>query len=185
MIGATLTGVDDLRRELAGLVPKLRKRALRLALAAGARLVRNAAQRATPMLSASDPAVQRGYRKPGTVRKAIVVRTSKVARKRGDVGVFVNVRPAKQGQRGAKNPNDPFYWRWLQFGWTPASGTGRFSAKAKRRRRFDNLRGVAKRQQGRKFLEAGAAQLGSALAVIMPKLQAAIAKLNKPKAPAP
>jgi len=33
-------------------------------------------------------------RAPGTVRKAIRVRTSKVARQAGDVGVFVNVKPA-------------------------------------------------------------------------------------------
>jgi HK97 gp10 family phage protein len=56
------------------------------------------------------------YRKPGTVKQAIRVRTSKADRRAGDVGVFVNVRPAKAGQRGAKNPNDPFYWRWLEFG---------------------------------------------------------------------
>ena len=35
------------------------------------------------------------YRAPGTVKKAIRVRTSKVATRAGDVGVFVNVRPAK------------------------------------------------------------------------------------------
>lgn len=185
MIEARVTGVDGLRRELAALVPKLRKRAIRLALAAGARLVRNAAQRATPVLSPGDGAVLRGRRKPGTVRKAIAVRTSKAARRNGDVGVFVNVRPAGRGQRGAKNPSDPFYWRWLQFGWNPAAGRNRFSRAAKRDRRRLNQTGAAKRVPGARFLEAGAAQLGAALNVIIPKLQQAIAKLNKPKAPAP
>ena len=55
-------------------------------------------------------------RQPGTVRKAITVRTSKVARRNGDLGVYVNVRPAKGGQRGKYSPTDPFYWRWLEFG---------------------------------------------------------------------
>lgn len=185
MIEARVTGVEDLRRELAALVPKLRKRAIRQALAAGARLVRNAAQRATPVLSPGDPAVLRGRRKPGTVRKAIAVRTSKVARRRGDIGVFVNVRPAKAGQRGGKNPADPFYWRWLAYGWNPAAGKGRFGRAAKRDRRRLNQIAAAKRVPGVKFLEAGARELGAALAVIMPALQRAIAKLNRPKAPAP
>ena len=80
------------------------------------------------------------YRKPGTVRDAIRVRTSKRDRKEGNVGVFVNVRPLpgnkytrttvnslfrgqvhgwalkKKSERGAHNPNDPFYWRFLEFG---------------------------------------------------------------------
>jgi hypothetical protein len=35
------------------------------------------------------------YRKPNTVKQAIRVRTSKADRRAGDVGVFVNVRPAR------------------------------------------------------------------------------------------
>jgi hypothetical protein len=44
------------------------------------------------------------------------VRTSKADKKDGNVGVFVNVKPAKSGQRGAKSRDDPYYWRWLEFG---------------------------------------------------------------------
>jgi hypothetical protein len=208
MISATVTGIDDLRRELAALAPKLRVRALRNALAAGARLVRDESRRATPVISAGDPAVFAGRRKPGTVRKAIVVRTSKVARKRGDVGVFVNVRPlpgnkyktvtskglfgkrttyklVRASKRGANNPNDPYYWRWLNYGWNPASGAGRFGRAARRERRSLNQSGAPKRVPGAKFLEAGIAKLGAARDLIMPRLLQAIEKLNRPKAPAP
>jgi len=131
-----ITGVEDAAAKLRALVPAMRKKVLRNALAAGARLVRDDAKRNAPVLSASFKAP---YRKPGTVRDAISVRTSKNARKAGDVGVFVNVRPAKgakfktnttnlivvkikrrvqtrASQRGAKSPNDPFYWRFLEFG---------------------------------------------------------------------
>lgn len=114
MLEVKVTGIPDLRAQLRSIPQKLRKRALRTALAAGARVVRDEARRLAPVISASAPAVLKGYRKPGTVRRAIAVRTSKLARRSGDVGVFVNVRPAKRGQRGAKNPNDPFYWRWLK-----------------------------------------------------------------------
>lgn len=113
MISAKVRGIPELKAALAGLVPKLRRQALRNALAAGARVVRDDARRRAPVLH---PTLRAPYRKPGTVRQAISVRTSKAARRAGDVGVFVNVRPAKRGQRGAKSRNDPFYWRFLEFG---------------------------------------------------------------------
>lgn len=160
MISVKIRGIPDLKAELAGIVPKLRVRALRTALAAGARVVQRAARAATPVLSASSLAVRKGYRKPGTVQKAISVRTSKIARRKGDVGVFVNVRPAKKGARGARNPGDPFYWRFVEFG----TRTGTAAAK---------------------FLQTGAQQLDVALQVFTAKIGPAIAKLNKPKAPAP
>lgn len=179
MIKAEVKGLPDLRRELAGVVPKLRVRALRNALAAAARVVQRAARGAAPVIKISALAVQKGYRKPGTVRKAISVRTSKESRRAGNVGVFVNVKPAKgaryvttrgafglkrrtlkrASQRGAKSPNDPFYWKFLQFG--------------------------TQRMKPFRFLDKGAAQLPEALRVFAAKLPDIIAKLNRPKAPAP
>lgn len=111
-----VSGVEDIKAELRALPPKLRKRALMNSLRAAGRVFRDEARRLTPRLAV--PVFRKGVkiREPGTVRKAISVRTSKVIRRRGDLGVFVNVRPLKKGQRGANNPNDPFYWRWLNFG---------------------------------------------------------------------
>jgi HK97 gp10 family phage protein len=180
MIEGKVTGLPDLKEALAGIVPKLRRRALRLALAAGARVVQKAARAKTPALNASSLMVRKGWRASGTVKKAISVRTSKLSSRRGDVGVFVNVRPlpgakyktvkglfggqrrvlVKASQRGAKNPNDPFYWRWLNWG---------------------TKRGV----RAVKFIEAGATKLPVALQVFIAKIGPAIEKLNKPKAPAP
>lgn len=179
MIEAKVTGIPDLREALRGIAPKLRVRALRNALAAGARVVQRAAREATPVISASALAVRNGYRKPGTVRQAISVRTSKTARRNGDVGVFVNVKPAKgarykttrnaaglkvrrqvrASQRGARSPNDPFYFRFINWG-------------TKYIRPF-------------KFLEKGAEKLPEALATFTARIARDIAKLNKPKAPPP
>lgn len=179
MIEARVTGLPDLREALRGVVPKLRVRALRNALAAGARVVQRAARAATPVISQAAPMVRKGYRKPGTVREAISVRTSKVARRAGDVGVFVNVKPAKgaryktqrhvfgiktrrlvrASQRGAKSHVDPFYWRFLEF------GTRHITAAW--------------------FLRRGAQALPQALAVFTAQLPKIVAKLNRPKAPAP
>ena len=110
-----IEGLDELKRKLAEVPKAMRKRVLRTALAAGAREVRDVAKRNAPTLSLGS-ALKAPYRKPNTIKQAIRVRTSKADRRAGDVGVFVNVRPAKAGQRGAKNPNDPFYWRFLEFG---------------------------------------------------------------------
>jgi HK97 gp10 family phage protein len=110
-----IEGLDNLNRKLAEVPKAMRNRVLRNALAAGAREVRDVAKRNAPVMTLGT-SLKAPYRKPGTVKQAIRVRTSKADRRAGDVGVFVNVRPAKSGQRGAKNPNDPFYWRFLEFG---------------------------------------------------------------------
>jgi HK97 gp10 family phage protein len=99
-------------------------------------------------------------RKPGTVRNAITVRTSKFAKQRGNVGVFIGVRPLrgsrqkKLGRAGANNPNDPYYWRFVEF------GTSKMAAQP--------------------FLGVGARKLNEALAVFMREAVPAIEKLNKP-----
>ncbi len=185
MISAKVHGIPDLKAALAGIVPKLRVRALRNALAAGARVVQKAARAKTPVLSASSLPVRKGYRKPGTVRQAISVRTSKIARRKGDVGVFVNVRPAKRGQRGAKNPNDPFYWQFIEFG-THARAAGERSKSLSRGKWRNRVHKTATgATKAFRFLQAGAAMLPEALQVFIRTIGPQIAKLNKPKAPAP
>lgn len=187
MTTARISGLPELKIALAGIAPKLRVRALRNALAAGARVIQKEARRLAPVLNPAKPgnayAYRKGYRKPGTVQKAISVRTSKLAKRQGDVGVFVNVRPAKGGARGAKSYKDPFYWRWLEFGWNPANGDT--STAGKRARRKLNRSGAPKQVRGMEFLRGGAKKLGQALEVFIAKIGPQIAKLNKPKAPAP
>ncbi|MEJ1935960.1 HK97 gp10 family phage protein, partial [Nostoc sp. NIES-2111] len=157
------------------------------ALAAGARIVRDEARRSAPVLRQAD-----ARRKPGTVRDAINVRTSKQARADGNVGVFVNVRPLKasqvrafkaKGGKGASNPADPFYWRWLEFG-----RQGRAGAAAAPRRLI--RAGSARYLQGRRarravgplpairFLQRAAGRLGEALKKFEELLGPAIARIN-------
>lgn len=131
----TLSGLPDFKKAMEGLTVKLRKKILTKALRAGARVVLKAARQAVPVMAAETK-----YRTPGLVKKRITVRTSKESRKAGNVGVFVNVKPAegakyrttsvkrvaglkitdrqlkKASQRGAKSKLDPYYWRWLEFG---------------------------------------------------------------------
>lgn len=157
--GARVGGLDHLKAQLAALPKVMRRRVLRNALAAGARIVRDDARRNAPVLTVQN-SLRAPYRQPATVKKAITVRTSRRDRREGNVGVFVNVRPAKAGQRGAKSKTDPFYWRWLEFGWTPASGPRKGGVV---RRRKARLAGNAPSVPGRKFLSGAADKLGEAL----------------------
>lgn len=165
-----LQGFDELAAKLRAIPSAMRQKVLRNALAAGGRLVRDEARRNAPVLSRPVP-----YRTAGLVRKSIVVRTSKTARQAGDVGVFVNVRPAKGAKfktvkgkvlglkvrnrvqtrgsmRGARSPVDPFYWRFLEFG----------TAK----------------MRSRSFLQPAARKLSAALPVIQSELARWISKTN-------
>lgn len=205
MIGGTVSGIPDLRAALAGIVPKLRVRALANALRAGARIVQKTARAATPVISPAAPAVRKGYRKPGTVRKAISVRTSKIARRRGDVGIFVNVRPlpgakyksikglfgikrrvqVRASKRGSKNPDDPFYWRFIEFG-TKARAAGERSSYSTggklKTRRHKRKTGSTKAAE---FLQKGGKRLPASLQEFIRYIGPQIRKLNQPKAPAP
>lgn len=144
-----MEGFDELARKLRDLAPAMRKRVLRNALSAGARLVRDDAKRLAPVLSNPSKAP---YRQSATLRKAIRVRSSKAARRSGDVGVFVNVKPAKGSARGAKSRTDPFYWRFLEF------GTRKMSARS--------------------FLRPAASKLGEAYQVFQKQVVRWIEKVN-------
>jgi hypothetical protein len=160
-----ITGLANATQVLRALPAKLRQRALRNSLAAGARVVRNESRRRTPVLKrttlAGASALKRGIRKVGTVQRAIAVRTSKANRRAGDVGVFVNVKPLKNGS--ARNPNDPYYWRWIDKGWNPARGGERTTRAARRRAQAAGRTASAK--PGAFFMRAGAAKLPEALRV--------------------
>jgi len=181
-----IDGLPDLKAALRDVVPKLRRKALREALQAGARLVQREARRLAPVLKLSTEsgasAVRRGVRTPGLLRRKISVRTSKLATRRGDVGVFVNVRPAKGAQRGAKSKLDPFYWRWVEFGWNPG---GNRSAQARRERRRLNRIGADRAKPGARFLQGSASMLGAALQTFVREIGPRIAKLNPGKGAQP
>ena len=152
-ITVQLQGVDELKRALEQVPDKLKKKGLLKALRLAGNVVRDAARVAAPILQTTTP-----YRKKGTVRRAIAVRTSKFARKRGDIGVFVGVRPLRGartnrlGAAGAKNPNDPYYWHFVEFG--------------------------TNKMARRPFLSVGARKLEQAASVFMREATAAVNQLN-------
>ena len=166
-----VAGIDELKRALQALPEKLRRKALIKPLKSAMKVVLNAARAAVPVLQAPVP-----YRTSGLLKKRLTVRTSKVARQEGNVGVFVNIRPAagakfktvgkvsgikvrikkKDSQRGATSNVDPYYWRFVEF------GTAKMSA--------------------RPFLTPAANKLPEALAVFEREALPAIEALNIPGA---
>ena len=147
-VSVKVAGIDELKRALAALPSKIRRKALTKALRAGARVVQKSARVAVPVL-----ATPNAYRTKGLLKRKISVRVSKESRRNGDVGVFVNIKPAPKGQRGAKSKLDPFYWRFVQFG--------------------------TKKMTARPFMEAGAEALPAALAAFEREAVPAIEALNQ------
>lgn len=157
-------GVEQCREALRGLPMKLRRRGLLNALRAAARIVQREARRRTPVLKlttySGSAAYRAGRRNPGTVRDATAVRVSKEAGRRGAVGVFVNVRPLKRsaiaafkgrtGLKAAANPDDPFYWRFINFGTRKKAGARALEAGARQLplalREFERTLGPAVRK---------------------------------------
>ena len=145
-----IEGMAELVDVLRTVTPRLRKRAILNSLRAAGRLIRDiAAADRRADANTANPVSQ--YRRHGTVAAAIAVRTSRVAAAAGDIGVFINVRPLKTGG-GAHNPNDPFYWRFLEFG-------TKFAA-------------------ARPFLQPAALHLADALTVFEEKLSVQVQKLE-------
>lgn len=134
-------GLDDLKAALQQMPDRIRKRAVGKALRAAGRVIRDESRVHAPVLS--EPARNR---RPGVLKRAIAVRRSKIAARQRMVGVFINVRPlqsvlsstksatrkAALGQPGASNPNDPFYWRFVEFGTRKMRARPFLSAAAKK-----------------------------------------------------
>lgn len=197
MIEAKITGIPDLRAALKAVPAHLRKRVLRNALAKGARIVQKDARAHAPVMS-SIAALKEPRRKPGTVKKAISVRTSKFASRRGDVGVFVGVKPAKgakfrtrrsaggiktrvQVKASQRNTaNDPFYWIFHEFGWTPASRAHGGGGKAGKRFRRQALRaGGSRKIAPKRFMQNAARLLPQARDAIIADIVPQIERLNR------
>ena len=161
-----IAGIDEMKRALDALPEKLRRKALVKPMKLAMKVVLDAAQQAVPILATPSP-----YRTAGLLKKRLTTRVSKASRQAGDVGVFVNIRPAagakyktiggartkvKNSQRGATSKTDPYYWRWVEFG--------------------------TRKMGKRPFLTPAAGKLPEVLAVFEREVIPAIEALNKPGA---
>lgn len=119
-----IQGVELLRAGLVGLPKQMRNKVLRKAVRDGAKLVQQQAKANAPVLQKPVP-----HRTRGLVARSLKVVNSKLARKRGDIGVFVTVKRVKGAKRGANSPTDPFYFRFVEEG-TKKMAARRFIGRA-------------------------------------------------------
>lgn len=119
MLEVQVHGLRELQAALRELPRRTDRRLLNKSLMVGARLIRDEARRMAPVLKGADR-----RRVAGAIRRAI---NAGAVRPQGyTASVWVRVRPLtarqiatfkrKTGKSGADNPNDPFYWWWVEFG---------------------------------------------------------------------
>lgn len=114
-----ITGLKELGQAMNSLERKVRNRIAVKAMRKGGAIIREQARANAPTLKRQVP-----HRKRGTLRKAISSSTK--MDKNGAVRTTIFVRQLKtskviefkggSGKSGAYNPNDPFYWRFVEFG---------------------------------------------------------------------
>lgn len=114
-----VNGLQQLSKAMNDLGRKTKNRIAVKAMRQGGVIIRDQARSNAPVLKENVP-----HRKRGTLRKAVV--TSTKVNKSGVIRTKIYVRTLKgskieafkvrTGRSGAKNPNDPFYWRFVEFG---------------------------------------------------------------------
>ena len=109
-----ILGIENLKFALENVEKKLRTKAVKDALKLGAEPVAKQMRKNVPVLKTRKSKTKTRTR--GLVRSRIKVRTSSVDRRKKDIGVFVNVKPAPKDQRGARSKTDPFYWKFIKYG---------------------------------------------------------------------
>jgi HK97 gp10 family phage protein len=125
--------LGQFRRELADLGLKVERRVTTNAVRAAARVYRDAAKGGAPRLRKPDP-----RRIAGALAAAVSIFRARNAQ-RGTVTYSVGVRASKAAKgRGA----DPFYWRFLEAGWTPR-GRGQALTGGRNRKSLERSRARA------------------------------------------
>lgn len=157
-------GLREIERTLKALPARLGEKVMRAALRAAGQVIRKDARSRVPILSSPTK-----YRKPGTVKNAIVIRKSR----KDKFGVYVGIKLLKAKQikafkggkvnkRAAQNPDDPFYWLFLEFGTAKLTKTP-FLRPAFEAKKFEALRKFEEYAKARivKESEKLARELGS------------------------
>lgn len=119
MVRVEIKGLREIQQAMKTLPVKFDRPMLNRSLVVGARLVRDMARQMVPTLKVPDR-----RRIAGAIRKAI--HAGAVRPEQYTATVWVRVRPLtrrqiasfkkRAGSAAQNNPNDPFYWRFVEFG---------------------------------------------------------------------
>lgn len=154
-----ILGIEKLKFALENVEKKLRTKAVKDALKLGAVPVAKQMRKNVPVLKTRKSKTKTRTR--GLVRSSIKIRTSSVDRRKKDIGVFVNVKPAPKSQRGARSKTDPFYWKFINYGWSPGN-----RKKTTKRKKARTVKAPLYSIRGVKFIESGATKLPESLKII-------------------
>jgi len=157
-----LKGLDGLEDALKSLEKKMRTKEVSAMLIKGAEVVKAEIKRNTPVMRGGAKKNKTKTRTAGLVKKRVLIRKSSVDRRQKNIGVFVNVKPAKKENRGAQSRLDPFYWSFINQGWTP--GNRQKTAGKKKKPRI--VKQATYSIRGRKFMQSGAPKLSESLQII-------------------
>lgn len=120
LVNVRINGLREIQAAMAELPRRVDKKVMDAGLLDGARIVRDDAKNRVPLLKEPD-----ARRRRGTLRRAI--RAGRVRPTQYAATVWVRIRQLSgrqrasfkaknRGAKGADNPNDPFYWRFVEFG---------------------------------------------------------------------
>lgn len=112
-------GLSQIHKALSEFGRKVSNKIAVKAMREGGKIVREQARQNAPILSQSTP-----HRRAGTLKKAI--KSSTKVLKNGKIGTVIRVKTlttkqietfkVRSGKKGALNPKDPYYWRFIEFG---------------------------------------------------------------------
>lgn len=145
-----IEGLKELGKAMQDLGRKASNRIAVKAMRQGGAIVRDKARANAPVLQEKVP-----HRKAGTLRKAIKSRTKvksggrteTVIWVKGLTGNQISKFKGKTGKGGRDNPNDPYYWRFVEF------GTSKMPAKPFLRPAFEQTKDQASSAIIRKLRE--------------------------------
>jgi len=168
-ITVELKGLRELRPRIRGLADRVQRRIMNAALLAGGRVIVRAAKAAAP-------------NRTGAVRRNILVKIAKQKMgydNRAILGVRHGRVNTKRGSAYDKRGQDPFYWRFQEFGFRAIGRRGRQS-RFERRTGVSRRSGAAFRQvAGKRFVtNAASNQAGAAFQAIQRSLADQLAKLR-------
>lgn len=174
-----IEGIDDFKKAIDDLTQDLRKKVIRAALRAGMKPIIAHAKAHSKELQKPHP-----YRIRGLMKSRIVATNSRIAAKRGDIGIYMKPVAVKGVTKGAKSPLDPFYYRFVADGFHAVGGKrvvgGRITRKANLASKV--RAGKATFVPGDDFIKkAFQAKGDEALAVFQKKLKERIDKANRRK----
>ena len=114
-----ISGLPEIQRKMQDVARKVKNRSARKAMNAGASTLKKEIKSRVPILKEDVP-----HRRKGTIKRNIRSKTKVRRNGQTKTRIWVKSLPGKKitafkqatGKNAALNPNDPFYWGFVEFG---------------------------------------------------------------------